>query len=132
MSIKENNKLIAEVMGWEVGLHSGREVEHCVQGQLETHKKVVGGSLSFQNMKYHFSWDWLMPVVEKIASTDCSKVDIHTGTGCTDSFSWCDIEWYDGKNKFLTSDKINQDEQNPLTATYRAVVEFIKWYNKQH
>ena len=79
---------------------------------------------------YHESWDWLMPVVKKIASMDQSKVNIHIGTGCTDSFSWCNINWDDGKNIFKTSQLLNIDEQEPLKAVYKAVVEFINWYDK--
>lgn len=68
--------------------------------------------------KYHTSWDWLMPVVEKINKT---------------------------KNKYGSTDVIiyrmtchvNDPEQiiveatgkNMMEATYKAVVEFIKWHN---
>ena len=118
MSIKENNKLIAEFMGWEVGLHSGREVEHCVQGQLETYKKVVGGSLSFQNMKYHKSWDWLMPVIEKIKYELYYNDDSPIFEEDFEEVSVCSS---------LIQQTILECEVDDL---YKLVVQFIKWYNK--
>jgi len=70
----ENNKLIAKFMG---------EKEVCTgMYRLEQHKylkripyeygceEVCDFELS--EMKYHSSWDWLMPVIEKInRDTDC-------------------------------------------------------------
>ena len=70
MNIQENNKLIAEFMGWEIYKNVGREVEYFVKGQLETHHKVVDNWLSFLNMKYHSSWDWLMPCIQKILNLE--------------------------------------------------------------
>lgn len=81
-------------------------------------------------LQFHTSWDWLIPVVEKIGSTDYSSVDIHWGTGCTDSFAWCDILWSNNSKSFHTSDDLNTDEQSLIKAIWLAVIEFIKWYNK--
>ncbi len=72
------------------------------------------------NMQYSTSWDWLMPVVEKIESLGDYYVDMRT-TACfvKRSFDDCIIsEAYSG-----TGSRIKY--------TYKAVVEFIKWYNTQ-
>ena len=100
------------------------------------------GWLSYENldrMRYHSSWDWLMPVVEEIEST---KFDANIG--------WVDFHIMPDA---ITVNK-QEDEDNPLIiinlsdcmgsiekepiyyhgkiqATYQAVIEFIKWYNKQ-
>jgi hypothetical protein len=58
------------------------------------------------NLKYHTLWDWLMPVVENILNV-CSESD--------------NMESY-----YTIVDGIPNIE-----ATYKAVVEFIKWYNQQ-
>lgn len=80
---------------------------------------------------YHGNWNSLMKVVEKIGSTDWSSVDIHWGTGCTDSFAGCNIAWSNTKKDFNTSDNINQDEQSLIKAVWLAIVEFIEWYNNK-
>ncbi len=56
---------------------------------------------------YDTSWDWLMPVVEKIE-----------GLGYFYSDS-------DGERIQVT----NIQGKSKIEATYKAVVEFIKWYN---
>ena len=81
--IKKKNKLIAEFM--DVNL---------IEGQLGD---------------YHTSWDWLMPVVEKIKRTDLSRDMVMQGMDeLIDAFDAEDIE-----------------------TTYQAVVEFIKQHNKE-
>ncbi len=127
--IRSNNKLIAEFMG----LRPIESIQHGGYYQLDKHRGKIwyrNRDDVYEKCKYHSSWDWLMPVVKKIGSTDWSSVDIHWGTGSVDSFAWCDIEWSDSKKGFKTSDKINGDEQSLITAVWVAVIEFIKWYNK--
>ena len=81
--IMKENKLIAEFM--DVNL---------IEGQLGD---------------YHTSWDWLMPVVEKIKRTDLSRDMVMQGMDeLIDAFDAEDIE-----------------------TTYQAVVEFIKQHNKE-
>jgi len=77
-------------------------------------------------MKYNKSWDWLMPVVEKIESLDPNENVTHTytveitGNGTTISPSvWSGNRWMIRVNS----------RDNRLSNTYKAVVEFIKWYN---
>lgn len=62
-NIVENNKLIAEFMGLYKGFHAF-EYE---SGQIpEWAEKEESNTLFLTDLKYHNSWDWLMPVVEKI------------------------------------------------------------------
>jgi len=56
--IIENNCLIAEFMGVNVGEYTTYEEESPTQ--------YAPGDL-----KYHESWDWLMPVCHKIALMNC-------------------------------------------------------------
>jgi hypothetical protein len=71
-----------------------------------------------------------MPVVEKIGSIDQSSINIHWRTGCTDSFAWCTIYWSNNKTGRINT--ANGDEQSLITAVYKAIIEFIKWYNKNN
>ena len=54
----ESNKLIAEFMGVHEIMHDGYS-----EYELPSNEIV-------QNLQYHTSWDWLMPVVEKIYQLD--------------------------------------------------------------
>ena len=86
--MKNSNKLIAEFMGLVV---SNREDYHS-----SLHTNVDA------DLKYHTSWDWLMPVVEEIDHLQFEEVvEIETGL-----------------------------KMRSLSATYNAVVEFIKQQNK--
>lgn len=84
-------------------------------------------------MKFHSSWDWFMPVKEKIVSlgfvfklvstpTISGRWIIHTVTISKDSLSditICKIE----------SDYANGEKD--ISVAFKAIVEFIKWYNSQ-
>lgn len=72
--------------------------------------------------KFHSSWDWLMPVVEKIE-------DMKFGEGTTSvnvNFKQCTIEADGGL--ILISDIGGESK---LIAVYEAVIKFIKWYNER-
>ena len=88
----ENNKLIAEFM--ELNIDRG------VQADYMEHE-----------LKYHNSWGWLMPVVDKIKSIS-GKLPTHIGNIPNDE------DWE--SNNFLATN---------IEETYRAVVEFIKDQN---
>ena len=104
-----NNKLIAEFMGMELG--DDKTMYYDDAENLHPPTRV-------NELKYHESWDWLMPVVEKIESL--------------------------GYEFFIVEDRIkiahNTDDSidtiinftlggSKKDATYKAVVEFIKTYN---
>lgn len=111
--IVEGNRLIAEFMGYKQ-----RE-----NGGLFWGNDGLGG-LYPKDLKYHSSWDWLMPVVEKIINSNCSSAEL------------CG-EWYLNSSKYsfsMLNDQTNSCEGNSknslIEATWLAVVEFIKWYNE--
>src|SRR5688572_2745047 len=70
-------------------------------------------------LKYHSSWDWLMPVVEKIVDLGFI-VEIPIAKSGTDVFIY---------NK---QERLNIVAYlKPIDAVWNAVVQFIQWYNTQ-
>lgn len=81
--------------------------------------------------QFHKSWDWLMPVVDKIELLN-HNVLIYNGYVLINTYhDWfeCNPEVienrYTDKNMF----EINNYGENKLETTYLSVIEFIKWYN---
>jgi len=104
----ENNKLIAKFMGL-------RYVSDPISptGYGWTNGKTPVSI----DLKYNSSWDWLMPVVEKIE-------DAATDTYVEISESSTEIWGYPFR--------INIYKESKIESVYDAVVEFIKWYNKNN
>ena len=112
--ILESNKLIAEFMG----------------GLFKSNKFTINDGwvwLPFENMckitslRYNSSWDWLMPVVEKIEKIIWNKIDL-TEEVIINGLS-CRIP--------IKDDAFISIKNTKIEATYDCVVEFIKWYNNQ-
>ena len=80
--MKDNNKLIAEFMGWKPNEH-----HWCLNGD--------------KDLQYDTSWDWLIPVVNKI-EMECEGVPLQL---------------------------LNCNLYSEIGEVYQAVVEFIKEYN---
>ena len=129
----KNNKLIADFI--EASKTSNcKDNEMFIPGQticrIDTIELGKGHIL-----KFHKSWDWLMPVVEKIEKMYETKsalprfeinshnarfvfVDYNSGL-CYDSISGCYLKSPEAI-KFKTK----------IEAVYNEVVEFINWHNK--
>ena len=101
-TIKENNKLIAEFMGYNV------KNNKCYS------PKYNDGTIS--PMQFHKSWDWLIPVVKKIESL-----------GYVFSIQGAKAEVGEMLSKpkcFISDDK--------FSSTYDAAIYIIKEYNKEY
>lgn len=133
--ILEGNKLIAEFMGWqEPSLEY--KIKWCGVKTEERLKKINEEYIPYlikeknseplfkDSLRYHSSWDWLMPVVEKIAELDIAyRVGIVLiGYVKINGFQMPPIV----KNVSREGSLINPTW---LNATWLAVVEFINWYN---
>jgi len=107
--MKTDNELIAEFMGLPL---TKREV------------KFTGGTkeVPFQNWKYNQSWDWLMPVVEKIETLYDKAFPPDFIAKLLAKEPTIDHHYMDVIALPLST-KINE--------AYGSVVEFIKWYNQQ-
>lgn len=132
-NISESNKLIAEFMG----------IEFSNNGQNCNHPFIKAPWPPIEALQYHKSWDWLMPVVEKIESISVM------GTQWTVLDDNSNVEWnfmvkiegkqcmisrcaYDGcEEDFLKlyDCRNYKSEKKQIDFVYNALVEFIKWYN---
>jgi hypothetical protein len=92
------------------------------------------------DLKFHSSWDWLVPVVEKIESL---KVSVNINTQWNEfnqcSYTQTSMKLSAGKmskDKTCICDSIDLYHRHSSTYTskiesvYESVVEFIKWYNE--
>jgi len=104
--IINGNKLIAEFMG---GVYETKEQPIPYFENIE----FAGPYPSNEDLKYHTSWDWLMPVVRKIVEL------------CCDSDNY-DLFMSDHYTSILDTIPIAIIED-----AYKVVVEFIEWYNAQ-
>ena len=123
----DNNKLIAEFMGYPK-----KQINKGI-ARLEENKYVWGQTYYYINgdwraedyLLFHLDWNWLMQVVDKIESFEdnnrCAKYNINI----EQSF----VEIID-KN---TDDTIVEtDADTKIEATYKAIIEFIKYYNNEN
>jgi hypothetical protein len=124
-----NNKLIAEFMGMTRHDHD----DGCMIQMTHQGNEVV----LVASMKYHTSWDWLMPVVEKIEeiAIEDDNLTVKEHRYQVDmSYTQCSIydhvrdrgESWNSKWDGVTA---SADMGTKLLSTHRAVVEFIKEYN---
>lgn len=111
MDIQQNNKIIAEFMGakFDNNKYSHESSEYYFEAS---------------ELEYHFSWDWLMPVVDKIEGLKAVvKMARHWGTNVED-----DVE----DMYFCIIQPLNGDEidvawkESKIMAVYEAVLEYIK------
>ena len=101
----EDNKLIAEFMGLDTEVFwSGKVNYYFSSSWYEEHE-----------LSYNVSWDWLLPVVQKIESLGY----VFTIQGGKAEYG----EMISETRCFIAEDKIS--------STYQAVVEFIKTYNNE-
>lgn len=106
----ESNRIIAEFMGIE----SYKSTKYTMFVYEENnHRTDV-------DLHYHTSWDWLMPVVEKIEALKYRVEISHNG---------CLIESHKDLDTARMNSGIGEIEPTKLKATYKAVVEFINQNN---
>lgn len=113
--ILEGNKLIAVFMGWSQQL----DVEERWYGAwFDQHgvRKAWHEFQGYEPLLFNESWDWLMPVLERIRVKGY-KWEIGMSP-ISSQYHYCKI-WSVG----------TIGGRSPLDAVYSAVLEFIKWYN---
>jgi hypothetical protein len=110
MSTTDNNKLLAEFMGFQqtnIGWYDAEEV--LLRAERDN---------TFDNLKFHTDWNWLMQVVEKIESYN------YGATLFIIEDERCHVNTQNGF-------EIDSVGHTKIEAVYNACVEFVKWYNTQ-
>lgn len=134
----EGNKLIAEFVGFKMWWSEGgsydwpeKELEISVPDFLEDEDLEYMYTLDMPfymywgELKFNTSWDWLMPVVEKIEELGYTTVIHGYGKDFTPYLeTYCAIKegnyrWGYGESK------------SKIEAVWLASVLFIQWYNEQ-
>ncbi|MDW0189363.1 MAG: hypothetical protein QOA70_06900 [Nitrososphaeraceae archaeon] len=110
--MESDNILIAEFMGGE-WIHEG---EWCKRFMF-TNKP--GYAYFPSALLYHESWDWLMPVVEKI-----NNLGFTIAINLQSVRPMCDTSIF----SMQLPEMIGYEDKSSINATIKAVTEFIKWY----
>ena|SRR6185436_10170478 len=111
--MKTENELIAEFVGFEI-----IQAEKSFPLYLNPH---TNSWVTKNDLRFNSSWDWLMPVIERIDSL-MPPIKMPQDLNALK-------EGNHGSEKFM--DVIAVPLNTPITEVYKSVVEFIKWYNTQ-
>jgi hypothetical protein len=119
-TLEEKNRMIAKFMGFE-------DESRFIGGHNVMRRKTIWKfgcqqyeSYNYDDLKYHISWDWLMPVVEKIESFEGTHGNNYKFT-IQNETSYIDC------TNIISSPSV----KSKIESTYQVVVEFIEWYNEQ-
>lgn len=108
--IQNNNILIAKFMGAvEFDTYNGKTYIFKEEPDFTLIDEFV--SYGSEELEYHSSWDWIIPVIDEITSKD----EYFTYKDETASIL--------AEGGFYINTKF-------ITETYNQVVEFVKWFNK--
>lgn len=117
---EENVILVAEFLGMETkkGIYGGRyyNSDDLVKAGLPFSPGAMGNAMS--ELPFHESWDWLMPVIKKIA--------VIGSTFDTDTYEYRRFE-----EIFLPGGMLMYFLNGSIELVYERVIEFIKWHNEQ-
>jgi hypothetical protein len=123
-TIEQNNRMIAEFMG---GKFHGQSLVEINKNEvwLPIHG-ICRLDLNGKKLNYHSSWDWLMPVVEKIENLEYINREGRFNLGS--------VNFEENYTAYVIDNGvglIQEEGETKLHATYQAVVQFIEWYNEQ-
>lgn len=110
------NQLIANFMGLE------NKDKICSKAIGEP-MYLIDGTVT--NLKYHFSWDWLIPVVDKIRNIPNRTFDLTIEIGGHTTLRTRPIE---SSNRGY--DVLECEETKGIETVYKTVCTFIRWSKK--
>ena len=114
--VLEGNKLIAEFMGCDVSFQDSIAKLPDTYFPIRIKRIKGGNKLPLEWLKFHKSWNWLMPVV--------SKANQYFFLDC-EGIGGFDIEYMMGESELGHHLKTGNIEH-----VWDIMIRFIKWYNK--
>lgn len=131
--ILEGNKLIAEFMGGKWYPKTSWYNIFTMWDNCFVFENRIG--FQYRHLKYHSSWDWLMPVIEYIDTiSERNNGLVYCQTNATSHTFY--INYNDGSVLNTNFPKYNHgrhrcEGESRIYNVFLAIVEFIKWYNQQ-
>ena len=126
--MEENNKIIAEFLGWEK-IYSEGYVEYILPKSLADPIYKLDSRFI---LEFDTDWNWLMAVVEKIENIKIKDYSI--STDITDDKTFISVWHYGDGNKWsilISNYNEKYKDFNKIQRTYKAIIEFINFYNKR-
>ena len=126
--IERGNRIVGEFMGFRM-FDKKYPRNHGIGAPEADWKDMI-----IQKAKYHSSWDWLMSVVEKIeAMSDniIEKVWISIQGKTCSMWNYYDPSEVLRKAGSDTPYKIRTIGGTKIESVYKAVLQFLEWYNSQ-
>ena len=127
--MEENNKIIAEFMGFTFEKNIGYYDNEMLLEQIVYEQQNAN---CFDELLFNKDWNWLMAVVEKIENAKIKDYSI--STDITDDKTFINVWHYgDGGKWSILISNYNEEYKdfNKIQRTYKAIIEFINFYNKQ-
>jgi hypothetical protein len=119
MNTTENNKIIAEFMGFYFDrFHNDGIIEPPINTMFFKHS----ATFSLEELKFNSDWNWIMEVVEKIKPLVYAFDICKSGT----------IIFQFKENNTLPSIAFNNRNMSQIETVYNSCIEFIKWHNEQN
>ena len=125
-NIMENNKLIAEFMGYEIQ-------KDPTERFFGRYKSPIGVWHKEIDLSFHHDWNWLMEVVKKIEKTTIREThgqfnenECEATISISIENTFCQIL----SNGAFLNEIISINGESKIEAVYSACVEFVKWYNE--
>lgn len=126
VTIEAMNEVIARFMGGTRVLHPEQRFFNedfygyvCHDGRWWNEKCL----------KYQTSWDWLMPVVEKIESLENKRFGVCIDVLDTMIMDYNCTGYDEGEKVIIQTDIYPDNGDTKISITHAAVYQFITWYN---
>lgn len=141
-TIDDMNEIIAIFDGWEFRAGDPKhKCPYCIGGDEPCTPAVdrfvkEGRTLFHFELKYHTSWDWLMPVIERVETVEMNDGTLYrTAADVKIFYRACIIEYLpDEESGDLCENEttIQTQGETKLEAAYKAIYQFIAWLNNQN
>jgi len=86
---------------------------------------------TYDSLHYHDNWEWLMPVVIKIESTQGMSIRVEISGYICEIYQTKRNPAIKENGGFQDISLVSEKHNDKLALVWMSVVQFIKWYNQQ-